>query len=128
MINIPDERHSCVETKTDLCRPRLHWCRLNASLHLLDQLQDIFGATEGEGEARASLAVRVNNPAERAVVLAPELALHPDVLATHGAQTLHDRRVRVELSVLEARYEAVAPSAHPPHFGTVERQVESALV
>ena len=66
--------------------------------------------------------------ARRTITLSPQLALDAHVLAANWAKALHERRMRVQLSVREARHEAVAALAHAADFGAVEREVELVLV
>ena len=66
--------------------------------------------------------------ARRAITLPPQLALDAHVLAADGAQALYERRMRVQLSVLEARHEAVAALAHAADLRAVERQIKVVLV
>ena len=100
----------------------------NAHLCLSHKTKDIPCTPEGEREARASLAIRVDDLAQRAIALFPELPLNPDVLATNRAETLDDRRVRVKLGFLETGYEFVATNAHAAHLWTIQSEIEIALV
>ena len=100
----------------------------NARLCLCHKTKNIPCTPEGEREARASLAIRVDDLAQRAIALLSELPLNPDVLATNRAETLNDRRVRVKLGVLETWHEAIAASAHPAHLWAIECQVELAFI
>ena len=70
----------------------------------------------------------MHDPAHRAVASPPQLAFYADILPANGAKTLHERRVGIELCVLETRNEAIAALAHAPDLRAVERQVELVLV
>ena len=91
----------------------------NTGFDLLNKAEDVSCTAKGQREPRATLAVGVNNPAERAILLPPQLALDPDIHPAHGPETLYDGGVRIKLCVLEAGHKAVAPSRHPAHLRAV---------
>ena len=86
----------------------LHGGRRHTGLYFAHQIQDVASASEREREARAALAVRVDDPAIVTILLRAQLALDADVLAANGPEALYQGRYRVELSVLQTWDEAVA--------------------